>query len=96
MKKTLKTHALNLLIVAITLLSVAQACHGRLTTTPAASTDASAQYITVSGMKYLIVSTPQGLTLANVTKDSLEVILRKRNELYLELANRQHKKTTPK
>lgn len=44
-----------------------------------------------SGMTYLIVSTPQGVTLANVTKDSLEVLLRRRNEKYLEIANRPFK-----
>lgn len=53
--------------------------------------DAQATYIVVSGMTYLIVSTPQGVTLANVTKDSLEVLLRRRNEKYLEIANRPFK-----
>lgn len=43
-------------------------------------------------MTYLIISTPNGVTLANVTKDSFEVILRKRNEIYLDIANRQSSK----
>lgn len=56
------------------------------------NTDTSVEYLTVGGMKYLVVSTPQGAIVANVTKDSLEVIVRQRNEKYLELANRQFKK----
>lgn len=75
-------------------------CFSRLENSPAISGDASAQkappgvsidYIKVSGMNYMIVSTTMGVTLTNVTKDSFEVILRKRNEIYLDIANRQSK-----
>lgn len=53
--------------------------------------DASAdiQLKQYGGMTYLIVLTASGAAIANVTKDSLEVRIRRRNELYIELANRQ-------
>lgn len=66
----------------------------RLTTSPAKTTDASADYQLkqYGGMTYLIVLTSSGAAIANITKDSLEVRIRRRNELYIELANRQLQK----
>lgn len=54
--------------------------------------NADVQTLTVSGMNYLIIRTPEGAIMANLTKDSLEVCIRKRNNLYLELTNK-HLKT---
>ncbi|MCA0229859.1 MAG: hypothetical protein LCH91_05305 [Bacteroidetes bacterium] len=95
MKKT----ALHLSIVLLTILCFSESCYYTsppfVTPTkevPKTATNADAQYINVSGMKYLIVSSPQGITLANVTKDSLEVMVRRRNEKYLELLNRSFPK----
>ena len=98
----MKKNALHLSIILLTILCFSESCYyappfvtpsrtpsGEV---PKTATNADAQYITVSGMKYLIVSSPQGITLANVTKDSLEVMVRRRNEKYLELLNRSFPK----
>lgn len=88
----LKKNLTHWLIILITILLYLQSCSFVTPTkegSKATNADAQATYIVVSGMTYLIVSTPQGVTLANVTKDSLEVLLRRRNEKYLEIANRQ-------
>lgn len=87
----MKRNALHLSIVILTLLCFSESCAGPLRYPNANHTDTSAEYITVGGMKYLVLTTPKGTHIVNVTKDSLEVILRRRNEKYLELANRQFK-----
>lgn len=57
----------------------------------AVSTDpsTSAETQRFAGMTYLVVSSTHAITVVNLTKDSMEVVVRKRNEKYLELANRQ-------
>lgn len=95
--QSLKKNLLHIIIVMSTILLGSQSCN---LVTPSrtfseqgsnSTNNTSADYITVGGMKYLVVSTLQGIALANVTKDSLEVIVRRRNEKYLELANRPYK-----
>jgi hypothetical protein len=54
-----------------------------------ADRDASAETIRRAGMSYLVVSSSNGIAVINLTKDSMEVVVKKRNEKYLELANRQ-------
>ena len=54
-----------------------------------ADTSASAETLRFAGMNYLVVSSTNAITVVNLTKDSMEVLVRKRNEKYLELANRQ-------
>lgn len=83
----MKRNALHLSIVILTLMCFSESCAGP----NANNTDTSAEYITVGGMKYLVLTTQNGTHIVNVTKDSLEVIVRRRNEKYLELANRQFK-----
>lgn len=99
MSPALKKATLHSAIISLTMALFSYSCFSRLDRT-AVNTDTSAQkappgvsidYIKVSGMNYMIVSTTMGVTLANVTKDSFEVILRKRNEIYLDIANRQSK-----
>lgn len=91
----LKKTSLHLLIVAITILFFNESCY-QLSSKSTPETEplpnADVQTLTVSGMNYLIVRTPEGAIMANLTKDSLEVCIRKRNNLYLELTNR-HLKT---
>lgn len=89
----MKRNALHLLIVILTLLCFSESCAGSLQY--ANNTATSADYITVGGMKYLVLTTPNGTHIVNVTKDSLEVVVRRRNEKYLELANRQFKQKIP-
>lgn len=94
MSLNLKKAILHSAIISLTIALFSYSCYSRLSTTPTGITnnsDAQAQYITASGMTYLIISTPNGVTLTNLTKDSFEVILRKRNEIYLDIANRQSK-----
>lgn len=94
MSPALKKATLHSAIISLTMALFSYSCFSRLDRT-AVNTDTPAnteiQKIPVSGMTYLIISTPNGVTLANVTKDSFEVILRKRNEIYLDIANRQSK-----
>lgn len=87
----MKKDTLHLLIVLLTIFSFSESCSFVTPTkeVPKIATDAEAQYITVSGMKYLVLITPNATQVINVTKDSLEVIVRRRNEKYLEIANRQ-------
>ncbi len=92
----LKKTSFHLLIVAITILFFNESCYQLSTASadrkpnPEAEPlpNADVQTLTVSGMNYLIVRTPEGAIMANLTKDSLEVSIRKRNNLYLELTNR--------
>lgn len=60
----------------------------------AASADGKPQSETLrcAGMTYLVVSSSHAITVVNLTKDSMEVLVRKRNEKYLELTNRQFRK----
>ena len=87
----MKKNVLHLSIVLLTILCFSESCSFVTPTNevPKTATDAEAQYITVSGMKYLVLTTQNDTHVINVTKDSLEVIVRRRNEKYLEIANRQ-------
>ena len=89
-----RTSIATWVIVPILILMIILFSGCRLTTSPANNTDASAGYQLkqYGGMTYLIVHTSSGAAIANITKDSLEVRIRRRNELYIELANRQLQK----
>lgn len=90
MKSQRKSTALWVIIpIVILLFLLFNGCHNL--TDRISKTDASAdkQLKQFGGMTYLIVTTPAGISITNVTKDSFEVLVRKRNEKYLELTNRQ-------
>lgn len=88
----MKKNALHLSIILLTILCFSESCSIVTPTKEAPTNDAEAQYITVSGMKYLILNSTHGTHIVNITKDSLEVLVRIRNEKYLEMANRQFTK----
>lgn len=84
----MKKNVLHLSIVLVTILCCSESCAGPLRHSNADSADTSVQYINVSGMKYLVLTTQNDTHVINVTKDSLEVMVRRRNEKYLEVAAR--------
>lgn len=93
MKSQRKSTALWVIIpIFILLFLLFNGCHSLTNST--SKTDASADYQLkhFGGMTYLIVTAPTGINIANITKDSLEVCVRRRNELYIELTNRQLQK----
>ena len=59
---------------------------------PAGSGGTSAETLHCAGMSYLVLSSSNGIAVVNLTKDSMEVLVKKRNEMYLELTNRSFHK----
>lgn len=88
---------LHLLIIFATLL-LAISCHTRLQDSSAVTTPQNGAGVTLdgagvgvhhlAGMTYVVIAGQ----VINLTKDSLEVALRRRNNQYLDLANKQHQK----
>lgn len=92
----MKKATLHFTIILLTMALFSYSCFSSLENSPTVSSaNTQIQKLPVSGMTYLIVNTPQGITLANVTKDSLEVAFRKRSQLYIELTNKQLKAQKP-
>lgn len=75
---------------SVILLLVLGSCqYSPTVSTESVDRNASVETISRAGMSYLVVSSPNGIVIVNLTKDSMDILVRKRNEMYLEFTNRQ-------